>query len=69
MYQKLRNIIKNKQVKAIVVGYPLDKEGNPSGRHNKFIENFLDLLADQKVLRNIPVTLVNEFDSSMEAKA
>ena len=56
-------------MKGIVVGYPLNKDGNPSGRHNRFIEDFLEHLASEKVLRNIPVTLVNEYNSTMQAKA
>ena len=69
MLQNLRNIIRNKQVKGIIVGYPLDKDGNPAGTHCRFIEDFLEFLAMQKVLRNIPVTLVNEYESSMVAKS
>ena len=68
MLQSLRNVIKNKQIKGIVVGYPLDHDGNPV-RHCRFVEDFLELLAKNGVLRNIPVTLVNEYDSSMQAKA
>ncbi len=67
--QSLRNIIKNKHIKGIVVGYPLKEDGSPAGRHNRFIEDFLMSLASERVFRNIPVTLVNEYDSSMEAKA
>ena len=56
-------------MKGIVVGYPLDKDGNPMGKHNVFIEDFLEQLAEKGVLRSTPVTLVNEYESSMQAKA
>ena len=65
LYQNLKNIIKNKQVKGIVVGYPLDKDGSPAGKHNRFIEDFLAVLAQNQVFGNIPITLVNEYDSTM----
>ena len=68
MLQSLRNVIKNKQIKGIVVGYPLDQDGNPQN-HCRYVEDFLEMLAHYNVLRNIPVTLVNEYDSSMQAKA
>ena len=68
MCQVLRNTIRNKHVKGIVVGYPLDIKGNAS-RHCGFIESLLENLAAEKVLRSVPVTLVNEYNSSMLAKA
>ena len=39
--QSLRNIIKNKHVKGVVVGYPLGADNLPSGRHNRYIEDFI----------------------------
>lgn len=36
----LRNVIRNKNVKGIVVGYPLDDEDKPT-RHCGYIETFL----------------------------
>ena len=65
--QYLRNTIRNKHIKGIVVGYPLNEEGKAS-RHCKYIETFLEELAEKKVLKQIPLTLVNEYNSSMMAK-
>ena len=63
----LRNTLRNKHIRGIVVGYPLDIEGKPT-RHCFFIEEFLEVLAVNKVLGGIPVTLVNEYGSSVQAK-
>ena len=54
-------------MKGIVVGYPLNEHGEGT-RHCKFIEEFLDALAARKVFRSVPVTLVNEYNSTMMAK-
>ena len=59
----IRNTIKNKHIKAIVVGFPLDQDNMPM-RHCSFIEEFLDNLANEKVLRRLPVTLINEYNST-----
>ena len=56
-------------MKGIIVGYPLDKDGNPVSKHCRFIEDFMERLAIEKVLRNIPVTLVNEYETSVIAKS
>ena len=66
--QVLRNIIRSKHVKGIVVGYPLNEEGQGT-RHCEFIEGFLERVAAQQVFRSVPITLVNEYNSSMMAKA
>ena len=64
----MKNVIKNKHVKGVVVGYPLDKDGSPMNKHCVFIEELLELLAKERVFGNVPVTLVNEYESSMQAK-
>ena len=51
-----------------MVGYPLDAEGR-AARHCGYIEAFLEAVAAKKVFRNVPITLVNEYNSSMLAKA
>ena len=66
-YQAMQNIIRSKHVRGIVVGYPLNEDGQGT-RHCKFIEEFLDALAARKVFRSVPVTLVNEYNSTMMAK-
>jgi putative Holliday junction resolvase len=65
--RKIRNIIRSKHVKGLVVGYPLDENGEPT-RHCQYIQEFLGHLSFDGQLRT-PVTLVNEYGSSMEAKA
>ena len=65
--QYLRNTIRGKHVKGIVVGYPLNAEGTAT-RHCVFIQDFLEQIAAQKVFRSLPITLVNEYNSSMMAK-
>ena len=67
MFQAIQNIIRNKHVKGIIVGYPLNEHGEGT-RHCKFIEEFLDTLAARKVFRSVPVTLINEYNSTMMAK-
>ena len=37
-------------------------------KHCVFIEELLELLAKERVFGNVPVTLVNEYESSMQAK-
>ena len=63
----LRNTMRNKHVRGLVVGYPLDENGKPTV-HCHFIEKFLETLTAHKVISGVPVTLVNERGSSMAAK-
>ena len=56
-----------KQVKGLIVGYPLNKEGQPM-RHCDFILEWLNAFAAAGAPLKVPVTLVNEYNTSMEAK-
>jgi RNase H-fold protein (predicted Holliday junction resolvase) len=50
-----------------MVGYPLNNK-NEHTQHCMFVEKFIEhMWVNEKV--RVPVTLVNEFNSSMEAKA
>jgi RNase H-fold protein (predicted Holliday junction resolvase) len=59
-------VIVNKKVKGLVVGYPLDKE-----KKEIFLSSFIvDLLNFVKEVHRVkvPITLVDETDTTMEAK-
>lgn len=62
----IRNVIGSKQIKGLVVGYPLDEQGQPT-KHCEFIQDFLYTL-HVMVNMKTPVTLVNEYGSSQSAK-
>jgi RNase H-fold protein (predicted Holliday junction resolvase) len=65
--RQLNNIIRSKNVKGLIVGYPLDDKMMPT-RHCNYIEEFINQLNWNGQLRS-PVTLINEYGSSVEAKA
>ena len=67
MYAEMRKIISSKNIKGIVIGYPLDADGNAT-LHCNFIERWIQHMWSQGIGRNVPVTLVNEYGSSVEAK-
>ena len=67
MYAEMRKIISSKNIKGIVIGYPLDIDGN-STLHCNFIERWIQHMWSLGIGRNVPVTLVNEYGSSLEAK-
>lgn len=62
----IRNVVGSKQIKGLVVGYPLDEQGQPT-KHCEFIQDFLYTLHAMTGLKT-PVTLVNEYGSSQSAK-
>ena len=59
----LHNLIRKYRVKGIIVGYPLDDEDRPTS-HCIYVKNFLDSLIGIKK----PVTLINEYGSTLRAK-
>lgn len=67
LFGEIRKIIFNKNVKGIIVGYPLDNEGKPM-LHCNFIERWIEHMWSLGIAKNVPVTLVNEHGSSMQAK-
>ena len=67
MYAELRKIILNKNIKGLVIGYPLDSDGNPMV-HCNYIERWIEHMWSLGIAKNVPVTLVNEHGSSMQAK-
>ena len=67
MFWELQKIIRRKNVKGIVVGYPLDVNGQPQ-LHCNFIERWVEHMWYIGVARKTPVTLVNEYNSTMVAK-
>jgi len=66
VYRQIKNTIRSKHVKGLIVGYPLDHDNQPM-KHCVFIQEFLDGLASRGTLK-IPVTLVNEYGSTIRAK-
>ena len=67
MFGELRRVLKSKNIKGIVVGYPLDDKGVPM-LHCNFIERYLSHMWSMGIGKYVPVTLVNEYGSSMRAK-
>lgn len=66
VYRQIKNAIRSKHAKGLIVGYPLDDQNQPS-KHCDFIEEFLRGLAASGPFKT-PVTLVNEYGSSIAAK-
>ena len=54
-------------MKGIIVGYPLNEQGKPM-LHCNFIERWIEHMWAIGIAKKIPVTLVNEYGSTMEAK-
>ena len=63
-FGELRKIIMRKKVKGIVVGYPLNEKGETQALCN-FIERYLEHMWAIGIGKNVPVTLFNEYNSSM----
>ncbi|CDW85724.1 holliday junction resolvase [Stylonychia lemnae] len=63
----LKHLIDKKHVKGIVAGYPLHNK-NQFSTHCIFIEKFIEHMWTHEKIR-VPVTLVNEYGTSLEAKA
>ncbi len=66
-FNALRILIRSKQVKGLVIGYPLTAK-NEYTLQCQYVEKFVEYMWSEQKLR-VPVTLVNEYNSSMEAKA
>ena len=54
-------------IKGMVVGYPLDNK-QAHTIQCMFVEKFIEYMWNQEGIR-VPVTLVSEYNTSMEAKA
>mmetsp|Transcript_19753 Transcript_19753/g.30476 ORF Transcript_19753/g.30476 Transcript_19753/m.30476 type:complete len:198 (-) Transcript_19753:225-818(-) len=67
LFAEIRRLLMRRQVKAIVVGYPIGKNGRPTP-HCNFIERWVEHMWSLGIGKRVPVTLVNEYGSSMEAK-
>ena len=67
LFGEIRRLIQVKNIKGIVVGYPLDDQGRPT-LHCNFIERYLAHMWSLGIAKYVPVTLVNEYGSSMSAK-
>ena len=67
LFIELGKIIKNRNIKGIVVGYPLDYEGKPMV-HCNYVEKWIEHMWFLGVAKFVPVTLVNEHGTSTEAK-
>ena len=67
VFGAVRKLISQKNVKGIVVGYPLDEDLRPT-IHCNYIERWLAHMWSLGIAKRVPVTLVNEYGSSMEAK-
>eukprot|EP01022_Parablepharisma_sp_SALTPOND_P006217 TRINITY_DN125273_c0_g1_i1.p1 TRINITY_DN125273_c0_g1~~TRINITY_DN125273_c0_g1_i1.p1 ORF type:complete len:209 (-),score=14.58 TRINITY_DN125273_c0_g1_i1:60-686(-) len=65
-FKAMRNIMQQKHVKGIIVGYPLDDYGKEMS-HCKFIRKFIAKLHKYSA-PYIPVTLVNENSTTKSAK-
>ena len=67
VFGEIRKIIAMKKIKGIVVGYPLNENGEPMVLCN-FIERYLSHMWSLGIGKYTPVTLVNEYGSTMKAK-
>ena len=57
----------NKNIKGIIIGYPLDHDNKPM-LHCNFIERWIHHMWSLGIAKTVPLTLVNEHGSSMMAK-
>ena len=64
IFGALRKIIFSKNIKGLIIGYPLSEEGKPD-LHCRFIERWIDHMWSLQIAKTVPVTLVNEYNSSM----
>ena len=67
IFEVLRKIIQRKQIKGLIVGYPLDENGN-TVVHANFVERWISHMWSRGVGVRIPITLVNEYGSTLSAK-
>ena len=67
MFRALAKILSTKNAKGLIIGYPLDHEGKPM-KHCNFVERWVEHMWSLGIGKRIPVTLVNEYSSSLGAK-
>ena len=67
MFHALAKIILSKNIKGMVIGYPLDSDNQPM-RHCYFVERWIEHMWSLGIGKRVPVTLMNEYASSMDAK-
>ena len=63
VFGELRKIIQRKNVKGIIVGYPLGHDGKPLV-HCNYIERWIEHMWYLGIAKRVPVTLVNEHGST-----
>eukprot|EP00347_Sterkiella_histriomuscorum_P009578 403340669 len=68
-FNMLKHTIRNRNVKGLVIGYPLyNMNSLQNGTMCQFIEKFIEYMWQEGGIK-LPVTLINEQGSSLEAKA
>jgi RNase H-fold protein (predicted Holliday junction resolvase) len=67
VFVELKRLIQKKNIKGIVVGYPLDYSGQPLF-HCNYIERWVEHMWYLGIGKHVPVTLVNEHGTTMQAK-
>ena len=66
-FTAFRLLVRNKKVKGLVVGYPLTQK-NEMSKQCEFVERFVEHMWEKEKIKT-PITLVNEYMSTWEAKA
>lgn len=66
-FNGFRILISNKHIKGLVIGYPLTNK-NEHTVQCQYIEKFIEYMWSVEKIK-LPVTLVNEYNSSQDAKA